>query len=153
MNLKKSALLAEIFGGVGIIVSILYLGYEVSENTKNTRISNHLALQDMNSEFAALQLVNPELVEIVLKGSSDLTSLSDVERNQFELFTNQAFNVWETAFLMQVDDVLPEGTWDLWNVGYCDYMNRPGFRAIWSAGQSKSFTILFGDIVNACFSE
>ena len=153
MDLKKSALLAEILGGVGIVFSILYLGFEVSENSRNTQISNHLALQEMNGDFFSLPMVNPELAELVMKGSADLTSLSDVQLFQFHLFTDRAFNVWETAFLMNVDDVLPSDTWDLWNVGYCDFMKNPGFRALWSAGKSRTFTIPFRDNVNACYTE
>ena len=41
MDLKKTALIAEIFGGIGIIVSILYLGYEVSRNAESTKIIDY----------------------------------------------------------------------------------------------------------------
>ncbi|NIP50840.1 MAG: hypothetical protein GWN81_02385, partial [Phycisphaerae bacterium] len=82
MNLKKTALLAEIIGGAGIIVSILYLALEVSENTKNTQISNHLALIEQNSEFRYLRMASPDLVEIALQGSSNAGNLSAVDQRR-----------------------------------------------------------------------
>ena len=42
MNLKKMALLAAVAGGIGIIISILYLAYEVSESTEEQALSHHL---------------------------------------------------------------------------------------------------------------
>jgi len=46
MNLKKMALIAEVLGGVGIIISILYLAYEVSQNSESVELSHHLTLSD-----------------------------------------------------------------------------------------------------------
>jgi len=46
MNLKKMALIAEVLGGVGIIISILYLAYVVSQNSESVELSHHLTLSD-----------------------------------------------------------------------------------------------------------
>jgi hypothetical protein len=97
MDLKKSALIAEILGGIGIIVSILYLGFEISENNKNTRTSNHLALQELTGQINNLLMENTALAEVILKGQDDPTSLSEVEQMQFYAFADRSFNVWETA--------------------------------------------------------
>lgn len=151
MDLKKIALLAEIVGGVGIIVSIIYLALEVSENTKNTQIANHLALIEQASEFRYLRMTNPELVEIALKGSSNATSLSEVDQSRFRAYTLQAFDIRETAFLMNESDVLPAGTWEVWNSSRCNTLKAPGFRALWDAGMSSYFTDHFRGNVNYCF--
>ena len=153
MDLKKSALVAEILGGIGIIVSILYLGFEISENNKNTRTSNHLALQELTGQINNLLIENPAFAEIVFKGADDLGSLSDVEHMQFYAFADRSFNVWETAFLMNSDGTLPAGTWELWNRGYCDPMNLPGYHALWNDGMNRVFRVDFIDVVNACFAK
>ena len=152
MGLKKAALLAEIIGGVGIVVSILYLALEVSENTKNTQISNHLALIEQNSEFRYLRMANPELVEIALKGSANAASLSAVDQSRFLAYALQAFDIWETAFLMNESDVLPTGTWEAWNSSWCNSLKAPGFRALWDEGMSNNFTDHFGRNVDSCFA-
>ena len=153
MDLKKTALLAEIIGGVGIVVSILYLALEVSENTKNTQISNHLALIEQNSEFRYLRMANPELVEIVLKGSSNVPSLSEVDRSRFRTYALQSFDMWETAFLMSESDVLPTGTWEVWDSSWCNGLKAPGFRALWDEGMSNNFTDHFRRNVDSCFAD
>ena len=152
MNLKKTALLAEIIGGAGIIVSILYLALEVSENTKNTQISNHLALIEQNSEFRYLRMASPDLVEIALQGSSNARNLSAVDQRRFRAYALQSFDMWETAFLMNDSDVLPAGTWKVWDSSWCNTLNTPGFRALWDEGMSESFTVHFRSNVDACFA-
>ena len=152
MDLKKIALLAEIVGGVGIIVSIIYLALEVSENTKNTQIANHLALIEQASEFRYLRMTNPELVEIALKGSSNATSLSEVDQSRFRAYTLQAFDIRETAFLMNESDVLPAGAWEVWDYAWCNTVKAPGFRALWSTGTNNFYTSRFRENVNLCFA-
>jgi hypothetical protein len=152
MNLKKTALLAEVIGGVGIIVSILYLAFEVSESTKNTQISNHLALIELASEFKYLRMTNPDMTEIILRGSSDPTSLSETDQVRFRSYAFQALDIWETAFLMNESDVLPAGAWDVWNDAWCNILEKPGYRAIWDAGAGGFYISKFRDNVDVCFA-
>jgi len=75
INLKKMALLAEVVGGIGIIVSILYLVYEVSENTEGQALSHNLALSDQVLDLQHNLLQNSGLDAIVHRGSDDLAQL------------------------------------------------------------------------------
>lgn len=152
MDLKKTALLAEIIGGVGIVVSILYLAFEISENTKNTQISNHLALIEQASELKYLRMTNPDMAEIVLKGVSNSANLSEVDQSRFRSYALQSFDIWETAFLMNESDVLPARTWEVWEYAWCESLKAPAYRALWDGGLSAFYTDDFRDNVNSCFA-
>lgn len=152
MNLKKIALLAEIIGGVGIIVSILYLAFEVAKNTTNTQISNHLALIEQAGELKYLRMNNPDMAEIVLKGASDTEVLSTIDQSRFRSYAMQVLDIWETAFLMQESDVLPAGAWEVWDYAWCNTVKAPGFRALWSTGTNNFYTSRFRENVNLCFA-
>ena len=151
MDLKKTALVAEILGGVGIIVSILYLGFEVSRNSKNTEISNHLALVEQIGAMRMLHMTDETMSVIILNGAADLSALTDVERDQFSWYTQHTFDLWETSLLMYERDGLPVGTWNLWNNGWCEFVRKPGFIEVWESGMSENFTAHFRDNVNICF--
>lgn len=152
MDLKKTALLAEIIGGVGIIVSILYLALEVSENTTNTRISNHIALIEQAGELKYLRMTNPDMAEIVLKGLDNKTNLSEVDQFRFQSYASQAFDLWETAFLMNESDVLPAETWEIWHFAWCKALKAPGYRAMWDEGMRNNYTDRFRSNVDFCFT-
>ena len=82
VDLKKWALLAEIVGGIGIVISVLYLAYEVSRNTTNIQAANALAISSETMGIRSQQVENNALNELILK-ASNLDALTVSERNQF----------------------------------------------------------------------
>ena len=97
MDLKKTALIAEIVGGIGIIVSILYLAFEVAENSKNTDISNQIALMQLNSESRLAVATSVESADVLSRGSVEVDSLTDAEQERFYLLAQHYFDLWELA--------------------------------------------------------
>ena len=151
MDLKKTALIAEILGGIGIIVSILYLGYEVSRNAESTEIANHLALIERNGELDLLLMSDPSILDLIDRGAVEIDSLSRIDARRFETYAQHAFNLWETSFLLSERDALPRDTWELWNKGWCDWLKAPGFRQLWTADLNRVFTEDFQVNVQSCY--
>lgn len=153
MDLKRIALLAEVLGGIGIIVSILYLALEVSENSKNTKISNQLALMQLNADVRVLVTSNAEAADMISRGSNEIKDLTGVERDRFYLFTQHLFDLWETAVMLRSEEALDDDVGALWSSGFCAYMDRPGYREIWSRDVHQNAIGKFRETVDACFSE
>ena len=70
VDLKKWALLAEILGGIGIIISVMYLGYQVSQNTTNIQAANALLISSETIASRQSLIDDAELSDLVLKGRS-----------------------------------------------------------------------------------
>jgi hypothetical protein len=121
MNLKKTALLAEVLGGIGIIVSILYLAFEISENSKNTKISNELILMQLNADVRILVTSDADAAEMILKGSNDVSSLSEVELDRFYMFAQHLFDIWEQTITLTGRDAVESDLGARWsNTCYSD---------------------------------
>ena len=97
-SLKEFALTAEIVGAIAVVVSLIYVGTSVNQNTDAIMVANHHALVAMDqntngwfrdSEFAAT-------FEIAME---DASALSPVQSRQFRTFVADKFNAWEFAFL------------------------------------------------------
>jgi hypothetical protein len=153
VNLKKTALMAEILGGIGIIVSILYLAFEVSESSKNTRISNELALLQINADLRTLMTSDAGAGELVSKGSNNIGSLSDVEMDRFYLWTQHLFDIWEQTVTLQIRGAIETDVGARWTEGYCAYMSRPGYRALWESDVQGLAHPNFREVVETCFSK
>ena len=152
IDLKKSALVAEIVGGVGIIVSILYLAFEVSQNTANTKAANSLAILSEENALREMLIENPEFVEVLRIGNEDLASLSATDSERFVSYFASYLTLWETAALMEREDLLPEGVWGGINNGYCLYLNRDGFRIVWQEIAQDLLSPEFSSVVDACYN-
>jgi steroid delta-isomerase-like uncharacterized protein len=153
MNLKKMALLAEVAGGIGIIVSILYLAYEVSENTEGLALSHHLVLSEQVQDLEDNLLQNSELADIVRRGSDDLGQLDAKERYQFERYLLAWWNIWENAQFMAETGRLDAETWDGWNTALCRTTSLPGFADAWKSDLTRDhFNGDFRQIGDDCYA-
>jgi len=59
-DLKKVAFFAKIIGGAGLIVSFVYLTFQVSENTANVRAANTLAITNELNAFRKMRMASPK---------------------------------------------------------------------------------------------
>jgi len=106
-SLQDYALAAEIIGAIAVVISLIYVGASVNQNTKAIMVSNHQALVTMDmdkndwlrdSGFAAIYEI----------GLEDTSKLSPVQLMQFSTFVANTFNAWEFAFGKPLVSYTPE---------------------------------------------
>lgn len=151
-DLEKLALIAEIIGGTGIIVSVLYLAYQVSQNTANIRAANALAV---SSEITALRLPtieNAELNDLIQQGRLDLDALTDSERSRFFSYTLNRFALLENILFMEEEGLLPADFAPPLINGTCGALNWPGYRGIWEDAAKPFFSTRMRDYLEECFA-
>jgi hypothetical protein len=152
-DLKKIALFAEIVGGTGIIISVLYLAYQVSQNTANIQAANALSI---SSEITALRqpsIENAELNDLIRKGRSDSDALTDGERRRFFSHALNRFAILENILFMEGEGLLPEGFAPPLINGFCGSLNGPGYRVIWEESAKPFFSTRLRTYLEKCFSD
>ena len=149
VDLKKWALLAEIVGGIGIVVSVLYLAFEVSRNTTNVQAANALAISSETMQVRSQQVENDDLNELIGK-ASNLDALTANERNRFFVHTLNRLTLWENLLLMDNQDLLPEEFFAPLDEGYCANFRTSGYRAVWELFPGAYFTDRLHDRVAKC---
>ena len=149
-DLKKFALIAEIIGGAGIIVSMIYLAYQVSQNTANLQVANALAISSELNSVRALHIENREAHEFIYKAWTDYESLDESERFRFTAYALHRFSVWENLVLMEEEGLLPEGFGDLTGESLCTLMRSPAFVSVWERSGGDYRTRQLVERVEAC---
>jgi len=152
MNLKKMALIAEVLGGIGIIISILYLAFEVSQNSESVELSHHLTLSNQYLALRQSLAEEEDLAKIIVKGSSDLSVLEPFEKLQFEAYLTSYWDIWENAQYMSATGRIDQDSWANWDRALCLRMSSAGSAAAWSNGLYRQFSTEFVSIVNQCFA-
>ncbi len=91
MSLERGALIAEITSAVAVVISIIYLGHQVGENTDAVKVQTSHALLDLQVQYAAW---NQDVAhaELMLRGLSEPSSLSAAEWRVFTFDKTAAFN-------------------------------------------------------------
>jgi hypothetical protein len=83
MSLDELASLGEFIGGIGVLVTLVFVAVQLRQNTRAIQRSN--AREAGNALVATMHANNtPVLTDIFVRGSQDLASLSPTERVQFD---------------------------------------------------------------------
>ncbi len=111
LSLLEWAAIAEILGSVGIIISLLFVAYNVNRNTIELRSTNENALLELNDAIISGLLSHTDILSIVDKRQLG-EDLSRVDKWGLYVFTVRQFNAWEMAFYRHQDGAFSREQWE-----------------------------------------
>jgi len=128
MNRENLNWWLSIIASFGVIFGLIFVGYEVRQNTVQLRAETSRSITEAVNALNGGVYSDPELAEVLLRGTEDLATLNAVERSQFDAFQFSVLNIAEYVL-----DLEREGVSDL-NFRYVDmvvrnFNVRPGLRA------------------------
>ena len=132
MNMKTSRL-AEIFGTISVVLSLIFVGVEINQNTNLSRNQAYLdfaeGLKDLTLQIAADDVL-PGLVARTAEGETlnDFSLEDQVRLNSMQI---AAVRVWESLFRSWQSGLLPEETITNTNIGGGIVLNNDYFREFW----------------------
>ena len=132
MNMKTSRL-AEIFGTISVVLSLIFVGVEINQNTNFSRNQAYLdfseSLKDLTLQIATDDVL-PSLVARTAEGETlnDFSLEDQVRLNSMQIAT---VRVWESLFRSWQSGLLPEETITNTNIGGGILLNNDYFREFW----------------------
>jgi hypothetical protein len=150
-SLEQYALAAEIIGAIAVVISLVYVGTSVDQNTNAIRVSNHQALVAMDmekndwlrdSEFAAIHVI----------AMDDVGKLTPVQRIQYSTFIANTFNAWEFAFITHNNGMMDGNIWDGWDGFYKTVLEEKSHQWFWRKGR-EGFSPEFRSYVDSMLAE
>lgn len=84
MNWDAIGAVGEVLGAVAVVGTLGYLALQIRQNTERERLSQEFVSNQYFNELRVLVASDPELAEIEMKGVSDLSWLTDLERRRFD---------------------------------------------------------------------
>ena len=137
MELKKWAYLAEIGSAIAVVLSLLYVGYELNQNTNAVRASNWQALLDYAAAADMVVLQNADVASIVVKGESNYNDLPEEEKYRFDMYALNLFNYFEAAHLYHQQGLLGDDVWELVDITSVSFLETAGYREYWERSRNK----------------
>ena len=131
VNWEAIAAIGEIVGGAGVVGSLVFVGWQLLQNTAALRTSTSQSHVELYSSLAAQISGNREVATLWLAGLSDLSSLEDVDRVRFISLTSAIFRFYETSFVQHTKGKLDEELWGNVEKQLRDMVTAPGVRSWW----------------------
>ncbi|MGR8949150.1 MAG: hypothetical protein ACU84Q_13965 [Gammaproteobacteria bacterium] len=131
MNLDQIANLAETFGAVGVIVSVIYLAIQIRKQTEEARLSATRQLAAQFQDCLKSVGVDENLSEAWLKGVKDYESLPDVERFRVAVMFHDLFRSAEQQYFHTKTGNIEGLYLDSMDNYFTELLSFPGVRSWW----------------------
>jgi hypothetical protein len=145
-TLQEWANLAQIIGNAAIILSLVFVGLQISDSTKEMRASTAynatVALQTWYNELGT----NAQAATVFRKGMSDPTSLSKDEAMQFLMCVHSAILAYQNVYFVGVEGTLDSAMYKAMTATIEASVTTPGFAWYWQQ-RSGYFTAEFRGLV------
>ncbi len=132
MPLDQLANIAEIGAAALLIVSLIYVGIQIKQNTKATEISTSHAFIDTFSETVLEICRRKEFTDIYWRGLSGLSNLQGSEVAAFGAWTISTFRTWESFYYQWQEGVFDDRLWAGYKIQFCDLFGYPGIQEFWT---------------------
>ena len=97
MTLEQYAYLFEIVGGLIVIVTLIFLVIQLRQNTRAIRSTTMQALQALRIETYGM-LMDDSMMEAYLKGMSQPSEMTPLEKGKFNAFWTIALQQYQHAY-------------------------------------------------------
>jgi hypothetical protein len=144
-RLEKAAYLSQIIGAIAVVVSLIYVGRQINDNTIEVRAQSVQELIVFGQEIDSWVVTNPELADILTTGSSDYEALSPAHRLRFNQYITTSLNLYEQVFYYHQSGLLEAGSWTSWDAyfrgrmqmgfGWPDRKADDTWRRVWRANE------------------
>jgi hypothetical protein len=131
MNLDTLAKLGEFVGGMFVVISLVYLAYQMRQNTRSLRAENYGRLLDRMSTLQSRLSADPDLNRMFMIGAEHPELLSPAERIRFTWAVYEMLGNGEFMYHQWQDGMLPPLVWKRWQATHGWWMSHPGIRALW----------------------
>lgn len=131
MNWDAVAAVADILAALAVFGSLLYLAWQVRQNTRLARIAAEDAGVTAMREASEPLVQDPELARIFFAGLRDYDALTADEQGRFQLMSFLNFKAMEGAHASYSYGILDEDTWRGWVNLFAYYMALPGWGRYW----------------------
>lgn len=138
MDMETAVNIAEITGGVAILISLIYVGYQIRQSN---RIASAAALQSVLDGYAD-RVMDPiiadgEMAELMNRGYMSWDSLSAVEKTRFTIM--QAREILHVQNVMQLHEkgLLDSIDFEAWKAYGAGSLVTPGGKEAWKYNREQ----------------
>ena len=110
LSLSEWASIAEVIGAIGVVISLIFVGVQVRENTDEIRATNRHQLIGRAHSATTSIAANQGIAAVIAKLAAG-AELTPAEQVQFGYYVRSMIYDVQEAFLLRQEERLDEGYW------------------------------------------
>jgi hypothetical protein len=137
-KLQEYALIAEIVGGLAVMITLVFLVIETQKNTNAIQAQMYQNLISELNELRESAASSPDAAELgVLVAQNGIESLTPVQQEQFRSRRTALWGVYESAYFARERDVLGDSEWSRFSSLICRNYEYSNSIDIWASGRES----------------
>ncbi len=132
MSFETIESIGQTAAAVATIASLVFVGFQIQQNTRVTRAASHHAISDSLNEINRMFAENADLTTLWLTGMADRGALTVEERWRFDATARAYFHVCETMYIQAGLGAGDKGILLAEEEGMRQLLAAPGVRAWWA---------------------
>jgi hypothetical protein len=109
--LEQLYYVGEFFSALAVVVSLIYVGKQLKQNTKAVRSSTLQNITEAQLNIHALVAENGELAQILFNGAANIAPVEGVEKFRYYSWMTLAFRSLENAYYQHLEGALDDRNW------------------------------------------
>jgi hypothetical protein len=131
MTLNDLANLGQVIGALAVVISLIYVAYQIRQNTNAVRSATAQAVHEHFSIWPNLVAADAELAQIAANGLRNYASLSEHEKVRFVATFMSFLSYSQSAFLKWRERLLKPALWLGWEQVMMNLFGASGGKALW----------------------
>lgn len=136
VSLNDLGNLGSFFGGIAVVVSLIYLAVQVRRNTLSIQASTIQSATQAATEIMEIMAREPDLLRLVYAGTHDYEALSDFDRYRFATVMGLMLYRFENLVEQTQRGLLPPDSWEGPRNRLKGTFALPGTLAWWERGKN-----------------
>ena len=110
-NLKNLNPLLEFFGGIAVLVGLIFVGLELRQNTEAVQADTLQSITEQSQDYLLLLASDGEINAIWRQGVADLSKLDEGEASRFNFLYRAQWIRFQNAYLQWRRGTLDDNDW------------------------------------------
>ena len=154
MSIEQISYLAQIVASVGVIVSLVFVGWQIRQNTGALQRNEHNSTMEQWTVIRQAIAQNREIAELMTTGLKGERALDAADQLRVEMLLNESgwasFHIWERTSR----GIFPKGTFELsCGAHLCGLLTTPLGAAWWRMARETIFPPGFVSDVDALLAK
>jgi hypothetical protein len=139
MNLQEIANIAEVISSIGVVVSLIYVGVQVRQNTRAQKAATYHGLTSNTVAILSPMLAEPGITEFIVRMQANPEAATPAEKLRFHAFLLIGFRHWDNLYFQYRTGALDEQMWLSYDRTMSKWMDNEAWRA-WFRANASSFS-------------
>ncbi len=128
MDLDAVSKIAEIVSSVAVVVSLIYVGLQVRQNTRALRASTYSAVVGNSIAILNSMSETPEFTEFFVRVQSDPDAATPAELMRFHMSLLSGFRHWDNLYYQFRNGMLDRAMWESYDRTMTTWLDSAAWR-------------------------